>query len=73
MMKTCNGNQKLRRPERRYQQACGPKAYKSFETRQTMYNALIFPYFDYSSCVGGYIGKGLVENPQKLQNIELLE
>ena len=36
-----------------------------FETRQTMYKALILPYFDYSSCVWGYI-----EKLQHLQNRE---
>ena len=33
-----------------------------------MYQALIVPYFDYSSCVWGYIGKGLSEKLQLLQN-----
>ena len=33
-----------------------------------MYNALILPYFDYSSCVWGYIGIGLTEKLQQLQN-----
>lgn len=37
-------------------------------TRETMYKALIMPYFDYSSCVGGYMGKGLSEKLQQLQN-----
>ena len=37
-------------------------------TRETMYKALIVPYFDYSSCVWGYIGKGLSEKLQQLQN-----
>ena len=36
-----------------------------FETRQTIYEALILPYFGYSCCVWGYIGIGLTE---KLQN-----
>ena len=36
--------------------------------RETMCKALIVPYFDYSSCVGGYIGKGLSEKLQQLQN-----
>ena len=39
-----------------------------FETRQIMYKALILPYFDYSSCVWGYIGIGLTEKLQQLQN-----
>ena len=38
------------------------------ENRETMYKALILPYFDYSSCVWGYIGKGLLEKLQQLQN-----
>ena len=33
-----------------------------------MYKALNVPYFDYSSCVWGYIGKGLSEKLQQLQN-----
>ena len=36
-----------------------------------MYKALIMPYFDYSSCdscVWGYIGIGLTEKLQQLQN-----
>ena len=33
-----------------------------------MYKALIALYFDYSSCVWGYIGKGLLEKLQQLQN-----
>ena len=33
-----------------------------------MYKALIFPYFDYSCCVWGYIGIGLTEKLQQLQN-----
>ena len=33
-----------------------------------MYQALIVPYFVYSSCVWGYIGKGLSEKLQLLQN-----
>ena len=37
-----------------------------FETRQI--KALILPYFDYSSCVWGYIGIGLTEKLQQLQN-----
>ena len=37
-------------------------------TRETLYKALIMPYFDYSSCVGGYMGKGLSEELQQLQN-----
>ena len=39
-----------------------------FETRQIVYKALILPYFDYSSCVSGYIGIGLAEQLQQLQN-----
>ena len=39
-----------------------------FETRQTRYKALILPYFDYSCCVWGYIGKGLTEKFQQLQH-----
>ena len=38
------------------------------ENRETMYKALIVPYFAYSSCVWGYIGKGLLEKLQQLQN-----
>ena len=38
------------------------------ETRETMYKALIVSYFDYSSCVWGYMGKGLSEKLQQLQN-----
>ena len=33
-----------------------------------MYKALILPYFDYSCCVWGYIGIGLTEKLQQLQN-----
>ena len=33
-----------------------------------MYKALISPYFDYSRCVWGYIGIGLTEKLQQLQN-----
>ena len=33
-----------------------------------MYKALIALYFDYSSCVWGYIGKGLLEKLQQRQN-----
>ena len=33
-----------------------------------MYQVLIVPYFDYSSCVLGYIGKRLPEKLQLLQN-----
>ena len=33
-----------------------------------MYQALIVPYFDYSSCVWGYIGKRSPEKLQLLQN-----
>ena len=33
-----------------------------------MYKALNVPYFDYSSCVWGYIGKGVSEKIQQLQN-----
>ena len=33
-----------------------------------MYKTLIVPYFDYSSCVWGYIVKGLSEKSQQLQN-----
>ena len=33
-----------------------------------MYKALILPYFDYSGCVWGYMGIGLTENLQQLQN-----
>ena len=40
----------------------------AFETRQIMYKALILPYFDYCSCVWGYIGIGLTEKLQQLQN-----
>ena len=39
-----------------------------FETRQTIDKALILPYFDYSCCVWGYIGIGLTEKLQRLQN-----
>jgi len=35
-----------------------------------MYKALIVLYFDYSSCVWGYIVKGLLEKLQQLQNRE---
>ena len=37
-------------------------------TTETMYKALIALYFDYSSCVWGYIGKGLLEKLQQRQN-----
>ena len=33
-----------------------------------MYKALILPYSDYCSCVWGYIGIGLTEKLQQLQN-----
>ena len=39
-----------------------------FTIRETIYKALIVPCFDCSSCVWGYIGKGLSEKLQKLQN-----
>ena len=35
-----------------------------FTIRETIYKALIVPCFDCSSCVWGYIGKGLSEKPQ---------
>ena len=39
-----------------------------FTIRETIYKALIVPHFDCSSCVWGYVGKGLSEKLQKLQN-----
>ena len=33
-----------------------------------MYKAHISPYFDFSSCAWGYIGIGLTEKLQQLQN-----
>ena len=39
-----------------------------FETKQIMYKALTLPYFDYCSCVWGYIGIGSTEKLQQLQN-----
>ena len=39
-----------------------------FETIETMYKALIEHYFDYSSCVLGYIVEGLSEKLHQLQN-----
>ena len=36
-----------------------------FNTRETMYKALIVPYFDYFSCLWGYIGKRLSEKLQQ--------
>ena len=39
-----------------------------FTIRETIYKALIMPCFDCSSCVWGYIGKGLSEKLQKLLN-----
>ena len=40
----------------------------SFVTRQTMYKALIVPYFAYSSCIWGHIGIGLTLKLQQLRN-----
>ena len=39
-----------------------------FSTRETMYKALIVPYFDYCNCVWRHIGKEFPEKRQQLQN-----
>ena len=39
-----------------------------FSTRETMYKALIVPYFDYCNCVWRHIGKEFSEKLQQLQN-----
>ena len=38
------------------------------DTRVTMYNALIMPYFNYCGAVWGNVNKGLADKLQKLQN-----
>ena len=39
-----------------------------FDTRMSMYNALVMPCFNYCSTVWGNIGIGLADKIQKLQN-----
>ena len=39
-----------------------------FDTRMSMYNALVIPCFNYCSTVWGNIGIGLADKIQKLQN-----
>ena len=67
----------LIRFQKRYHQAC--QVYNvhvrcvtiyhtKLEKPCVLYQALIVPYFVYSSCVWGYIGKGLSEKLQLLQN-----
>ena len=66
----------LIRFQKRYQQACQVykvhvrcvTIYHTKLEKPCVYQALIVPYFVYSSCVWGYIGKGLSEKLQLLQN-----
>lgn len=73
-MKISRGKHTLMRFQREYQQACRFFVLRRVSrtipsnTRETMYKALIALYFDFSSCVWGYIGKGLLEKLQQLQN-----
>ena len=45
----------------------------SFTTGETIYKALIVPCFDCSSCVWGYVGKGLSKKNFRNCKIHLLE
>ena len=64
-MKISHGKQHIEEKFEDISRLVGFKSVFRFETRQTIYEALILPYFGYSCCVWGYIGIGLTE---KLQN-----